>query len=131
MTDNPIVTSSTTGVFTAKVQNQRDFSASRLNVFFDGETFHISGQEGDPTTPDDHYRTIYIHVKKNGDNLTFHKLFYIVKEGPHTEKISADDGTFTINFDEASRHYRMSFHVLAKLPDKTVDILGSFDLRQS
>jgi hypothetical protein len=131
MTDDTIVTSSTTGTFTAKIQNQRDFAATLLDVFFDGEHFHIRGEEGNPTTPDDDYRDIYIHVKKDSDNLTFSRLNYAVKEGHNTGYFYATDGTFTINFDEASRHYRMSFHVLAKFADKTVDIMGSFDLRKS
>ena len=131
MTAKSVVTTITTGEFTAKIEKQRDFKATQLYVFFDGEYFHISGQEGQTPTPADDYRLLYIHVKKEADTLKFHKLYYTVKADGDTKKYFADSGTFTIDFDETKRHYKMSFHVVARFGIETADILGSFDLEVS
>ncbi|KDD68389.1 hypothetical protein ABH912_002908 [Pseudomonas sp. BT76 TE3572] len=132
MTTERTVTSSTTGTYAAKVQSQRDFDADKVGVFFDGEFYHCSGREGG-NDPASDFRVIYILVKRNQTDLslTFHKLLYVTGSGPIRDKAIANEGTFTVNFDESVQHYKMSFHVVAKgpgIPD--VDILGSFDLRQ-
>lgn len=128
MTDANVVTSSTSGVFTAKIQKE-DFIANEVSVFFDGEYWHCYGAEKTASFGD--HRTIYIHVKQlQPDDLpTFHKLTYRSLSGDVLERASADAGTVTIDFSPTAGRYRMSFDVKAKdLSNLDIDILGEFDL---
>lgn len=130
MTIEKVVTSSTTGTFTARIQGRPDFAPTRVNVYFDGEYYHCSGSEAglDP----DVFRTLYFNVRRNPSTepATFHEMLYIAQSGHDLEKATAKDGTFTIDFDTAAQHYKMSFHVVVNDPYAgSIDILGCFDLR--
>ena len=129
---NKTVISSIEGTYTAKIQNHRDFAATRLSAYHDVEQdfFYFMGEEGESPLPGADFRLLHIHVTKDGGDLKFQRLDYIIKVNGDQKRYWADEGDFTIDFDEAIRHYKMSFHVSAKYISETIDILGSFDLMQ-
>lgn len=132
MTIEKVVTSITTGTFTAKIQGRPDFAATSVNVHFDGEYYHCSGSEAglDPNV----FRTLYFYVRCNPSNepATFHEMLYIAQSGHYLEKATAKDGTFTIEFDTEAQHYKMYFDVVVNDPYAgSIDILGRFDLRNN
>jgi hypothetical protein len=129
MTAQSAVTNTITGSFKAKIEKQPDFAANRFTVFKDVEHFHFYGTEGDPH-PLKNYRGIYIIVKKDVSGFKLAQFGYLDK-GENYEFYEADDGTFTFDFDESKRCYKMSFHVIAQYVIEKVDILGSFDLEVS
>lgn len=56
---------------------------------------------------------------------------YLDKQGEKQKFYETEDGTFTFDFDETKRCYKMSFHVVPQYVIEKVDILGSFDLTVS
>ncbi|MFJ2320326.1 hypothetical protein [Pseudomonas sp. NPDC087817] len=130
MNAKTVVTNTITGTFTAKIEKQPDFAATRFTVSEGSDYFHFYGTEGDPH-PLKNYRGIYIIVKKDVSGFKVAQFGYLDKQGEKEKFYEAEGGTFTFNFDETKRSYKMSFHVVAQYEIEKVDILGSFDLEVS
>lgn len=130
MTIEKVLTSGTTGTFTAKIQGRPDFAATSVSVFYDGTYYHCSGmEEGADSSV---FRTVYFHLihDPSTQQTTVKQMSYIARSGHDIEKATTGHGTFTIDFDMPAQHYRMSFHAVVEDPVVgAIDILGSFDLR--